>query len=128
MKRQMENLRWREVVWRRPFGVEAVWELLAHLAALSPRGAVLWEARGCGGHVRYYLGADHRFLDKIEETCCAHGDIAFYDTPDHVRKPVGVAKRLRITKPTLSLNTGVSMSAIRAGLAAMPPNLTPWTL
>ncbi len=94
-------------------------ELLSHLATLSPRGAIIWEARGRGGHVHYYLGADVKHIDKIEEASKAHGNIRFYDVPEHIRKPMATARQLKITKPTLSLNTGVSMSVIRAGLAAV---------
>ena len=119
MKRKIESLCWKEVIWPRPFKMEAVWEMLSHLAALTPRGAVIWEARGYKGYVRYLVGADSKFIGKIMETMKAHGDIQFYDAPDHTRKPVGTARHLKITRPVLSLNTAVSMSVIRAGLAAM---------
>ena len=119
IRRKLEELRWREVVWRRPFEIEAVWELLAHIAAATPRGAVLWEARGQGGHVRYLLGTDSKYSHKMEEIIRSHGDIRLYDAPEHTRKPVREARRLRITKPVLSLKTDVSLAVIRACLAAM---------
>ncbi|MCL1976234.1 MAG: type IV secretion system DNA-binding domain-containing protein [Firmicutes bacterium] len=119
VKRKFEEICWREVVWHRPFKLETVWELLSHLAALSPRGAVIWEARGCGGYVHYYLGADQKHITKLEETCQAHGNIQFYDVPERNRKPVSTARRLKITHPMLSLKTDISMLVIRAGLAAM---------
>ncbi len=93
--------------------------MLVHLAALSPRGILVWEARGCGGYVRYLLGADHKFWSKIEEAMKAHGDIQFYDLRDHDRQPVGEARRLKITNPSLAMNTNITMSVVRAGLAAM---------
>ena len=40
-KHNIENIIWREVVWQRQFETTAVWEAFSHLAALSPRGAVL---------------------------------------------------------------------------------------
>jgi len=119
LNRKINELHWREVVWRRPFEMEAVWELLSHLAALTPRGAVIWEARGRGGYVRYYLGAEHKNMAKVEEAFKAHGNIQFYDVSGNDRKPVSTARQLRITRPVLSLNTNISMSVIRAGLAAM---------
>lgn len=119
MKRKIERIYWREVVWHRPFRIETVWDLLSHLAALSPRGAIVWEARGRDGTVRYYLGADPKYMRKIEETMQAHGDIRFYDVPAHTLSPIHTAKQLKISKPALSLHTDVTMSAIRAGLAAM---------
>jgi len=119
LQRKMEEPCWREVVWRRPFEMEAVWDLFSHLAAMTPRGAVIWEARGRSGFVQYYLGAERKYIGKIEEAAKAHGNIQFYIVPEHVRKPVGTVKQLKITKPALSLNTNVSMSVIRAGLAAL---------
>ncbi len=113
------NIHWREIVWRRPFELESVHDMLVHLAALSPRGILVWEARGCGGYVRYLLGADHKFWSKIEEAMKAHGDIQFYDLRDHDRQPVGEARRLKITNPSLAMNTNITMSVVRAGLAAM---------
>ena len=119
MKRKIEELCWREVIWQRPFKIEAVWEMLSHLAALSPRGAIIWEARGRNGLVSYYLGADSKYINKIEEACKSHGNIQFYDAPEHIRKPVAAVKRLRITRPVLSLKMDIAMSVARAGLAAM---------
>lgn len=51
MKHKIEHIQWQEVVWQRPYKLETVWETLTHLAALTPRGAVVWEARGCDGHI-----------------------------------------------------------------------------
>lgn len=119
MKRKIEELYWRELIWQRPFKIEAVWELLSHLSALSPRGAIIFEARGRSSLVSYYLGADAKYIRKIEEACKSHGNIQFYTAPEDIRRPVATAKRLRITRPVLSLKTDISMSVIRAGLAAM---------
>lgn len=119
INRKTEHIRWREMVWHRPFEIDAVLEWLAHLAALAPRGAVIWEARGHGGYVRYYMGAEHKYIGKIEEAAKAHGNIDFYDAPEHMRKPVTTARYLKVTRPVLSLNTDIAMSVIRAGLAAM---------
>ena len=119
MKRKMKDICWKEVVWHRPFEIEAVWELLSHLATITPRGAVIWEVRGHGGHVNYYLGADQRYISAIEAAIKVHGNIHFYDLPEHIRKPVTTAKQLKITHPVLSIKTDISMSVIRAGLAAV---------
>ena len=119
MKRKPEVLQWREMVWHRPFQIEAVWELLAHLAALTPRGAIIWETRSRNGSVRYILGTEPKYTSAIEEIARAHGNIQFYDVPEHTRKPMGTARQLKITHPVLSLKTDISMSVIRAGLAAM---------
>ena len=57
-KHQIENICWKEVVWHRPYKLEAVWEVLTHLAAITPRGSVIWEIHSCNGKVSYLLGAD----------------------------------------------------------------------
>lgn len=117
--RSIEQICWREVVWSRPYKIEAVWEILSHLASMTPRGAVIWEARGHSGYVRYLIGAEHKFIDKIEAAMKAHGDIQLYDAPEHSRIPVTTTRYLKITRPVLSLNTDITMAVIRAGLAAM---------
>lgn len=119
LKRTIREIHWRELIWHRPFKIEAVWEMLSHLATLSPRGAIIWEARGHKGFVRYYLGAEQKHIGKIEAAIKVHGNIQLYSAPEHLRQPVATAKQLRITKPVLSLNTDITMSVTRAGLAAM---------
>lgn len=118
-KHQLEDIRWQELIWQRPIALEAVFEMLTHLAALSPRGAVALEVRGCRGSVRYLLGADRKYSGKIAKALSAHGDIKFYDFPDLARGLVTSAKRLKISHPSLSLNTNMTLSVVRAGLAAM---------
>ena len=77
LKHQTENLCWREMLWQRPYKIENIWEILSHLAALSPRGAVVWEVRSRNGTVCYLLGAAARYIRNIEEAIKAHGDIQF---------------------------------------------------
>ena len=79
LKHQTENLCWREMLWQRPYKIENIWEILSHLAALSPRGAVVWEVRSRNGTVCYLLGAAARYIRNIEEAIKAHGDIQFHD-------------------------------------------------
>lgn len=118
-KHKIENLVWREVVWQRQFDVSAVGEVLSHLAALSPRGAVIWESRGHKGRIYHLLGADQKFIGNIEEALRAHGDIHFHDVAVNVRMPVSAARQLRISRPRLSLKTDITEAVIRAGLAAL---------
>lgn len=119
MKRQIQNIKWREVDWRRPFELETVFELLTHLASLTSHGALIWEVRGCGGQVRYLLGADRGRMAKLEETFRAHGHIQFFNMLKHARATIHTAKKIKISRPTLALNTDVSRSVVRAGLSAM---------
>lgn len=121
-RHQLENLCWREITWQRPFEQEAVWEVLTHLAALSPRGAVIWETRGSEGHVIHLLGAEQKYIHRIEEVFRTYGSVQFRDIPDSARKPAILAQKLKISHPVLALNTNLTASAIRAGLAAMTAN------
>jgi hypothetical protein len=107
MERQINNICWHEVVWHRPFEIDTVHELLIHLASFIPRGSVVWEVRGCDGNIRYLLGADRKFTQKIKELFRAHGKIQFHSVPEHTRKVIGTAKQLKISHPTLSLKMGV---------------------
>lgn len=118
-KHQINHICWLEVNWQRPFDLDAVWVALTHLSALSPRGAVIWEVRGTNGRVTHLLGADRMYIGKIAQVFQAHGDIQFREVSGESRKPVRLARQLKITKPVLSLNTDLTQSVIRAGLAAM---------
>lgn len=115
----IEHIIWNEVVWQRPFELEAVWNVLTHLACHNPRGAVVWEVRGNQNGVRYLLGADQAYIEKIKDIFHAHGNVQFHEIPKESRRSVSVARQLKITHPTLSLNTTLTQSTIRAGLAAM---------
>ncbi len=123
-KHKIENLTWREVVWNRSFDLAAVWETLSHLAALSPRGAVIWETRGRNGRITHLLGAGQEYMGSIEETLRAHGDIQFHDISMDARYPVITARQLKVTHPSLSLKTDITEAVIRAGLAAMAGDKT----
>lgn len=119
LKYQIEDLVFREIVWARPYKLETVWETLSHLAALSPRGAVIWEVRSRNGTVCYLLGAAARYIRNIEEAIKAHGDIQFHEVGAEKRGSVTIARQLKISHPTLSLKTDVTEAVIRAGLAAL---------
>lgn len=118
-KHQIEQICWREMVWARPYKVEAVQEMLSHLAALSPRGAVIWEVRSRNGHISYLLGADRNYIKGVEEAIRAHGDIQFHEAGENKRTVVETARQLKISHPILSLRTDITESVIRAGLAAL---------
>ena len=51
-RHQIETICWKEFVWRRSFKLEQVHEMLAHLATVSSRGAVIWEIRARDGFIR----------------------------------------------------------------------------
>lgn len=118
-KRPTQHLAWREVVWQRPFELEQVHELLAHLAVVTPRGSLVFEVRSHGGYVKHYIGADTTYLTKIETVIKTHGDIQIYPVADHLRTPVRTVRQLTVSHPGLSLNTDVTAATVRAGLAAL---------
>lgn len=121
-KHQIEQICWKQVIWARPYKTENVWELLSHLAALSPRGAVIWEIRSKNGQVHYLLGADKRYIADIEKAAKAHGSIEFHDAEETARIPINTARQLKISHPSLSLKTDMAQAVIRAGLAALAEN------
>ena len=118
-KHQIENPVWRKVVWTRPYKTETVYEVLSHLAALSPRGTVIWEIRSKNGYISYLLGADKKYISGIEKAIKAHGSIQFHAMEETERTPIDTAWQLRISHPTLSLKTDITEAVIRAGLAAL---------
>lgn len=117
-KHQIEPV-WRKVVWTRPYKIETVYEILSHLAALSPRGAVIWETRSRNGHIEYLLCADKKYITGIEKAVKAHGNIQFHAIGEMERISVGTARQLRISHPTLSLKTDITEAVIRAVLASL---------
>ena len=119
LKHQIEDLVFKETIWARPYKTETVWEMLSHLAALSPRGAVIWEVRSKNGKVSYLIGVAARYIRNIEEAIKAHGDIQFHEVGTEKRAAVTTARQLKISHPTLSLKTDITEAVIRAGLAAL---------
>ena len=118
-KHQIEDLVFKEIVWMRPYKTETVWEVLSHLSALSPRGAVIWEVRSQNGKVSYLIGAAARYIRNIEEAIKAHGNIQFHEAGAEKRAVITAARQLKISHPTLSLRTDITEAVIRAGLAAL---------
>lgn len=120
MGRQIESLMFKEVLFqKRPFKLEAVFDSLAHLAATHPRGAVVLEIRGYRGRVHYLLGADKKYMGSIMAALTSHIDVSFHPVAVKARRSAAYARRIRVTKPTLSLNTDITEAVTRAGLAAM---------
>lgn len=112
-----KELIWHEVSIQRPFQMETLQAILTHIAALSSRGQLVWEARCKDGRMRYLIGTPKWSMSRVEEAFKAHISAQF--TEDVSREPVSTARRLKISHPVLSLNTEVSAAMIRAALAAM---------
>ena len=112
-----DNIIFHEVHLNRPFEVETLHNILTGIAALSSRGAVVWEVRCKNGKVRYLLGTTKRSVTKVQEVIKAHLAAQFTNEAD--RPFITDARKIRITKPILSLNTEVYAAMVRAVLAAM---------
>ena len=118
-KHQLADIVWRDVKWTRPYKLENVWAVLTHLSAATPRGAVIWEARGKNGQVTYLLGADRMYMGKVEKIFHAHGTMQCREVSGENRQPVAIAEILKISHPSLSLNTDIAESVTPSG----PPPL-----
>ncbi|MDR0531387.1 MAG: type IV secretion system DNA-binding domain-containing protein [Oscillospiraceae bacterium] len=117
--RSFEELTWQEVNWQRPFELEAVQEMLVHIASLSIRGPIVWECRGNCERIRYLLGCEKAHGSKIRQSMLPHGNIQFHKCEESTRELVDAASQLKISKPILSLKIDSALSAIRAALAAI---------
>ncbi len=116
---EVKKIVWRELYWQRPYELESIHELLNHLAVVTPRGSVIWESRSHEGYVKHYIGADSKYINKIEQLIKSHGNIQLYPTENFIRVPITVSKQLTVSHPGLSLNTDVTTATIRASLAAL---------
>lgn len=108
---------WREVSIQRPYEMETLWDILTHIAALTSRGPMVWEARCKAGRMRYLIGTPKWSVGRVQEVFKAHANAQF--TEGVQREPVVEVRKVKISKPVLSLNTEVSAAMIRAALAAM---------
>ena len=106
-----------ETFIQRPYEAETLHSILTNIATLSSRGAIVWEVRCKNGKVRYLLGTPKKSIGKVQEVFKAHSEVQF--TKAEQRDSVEDARKIRISKPVLSLNTDVSSAMIRAVLAAM---------
>ena len=113
----INDYHWSAVTIQRPYEPETVCDILTHLASLTSRGPVVWEARCRGGKVRFLLGTTKKSVGRVQEVFKAHADVQFTDAGE--RSPATDARKIKITKPMLSLNTEVSAAMTRATLAAM---------
>ncbi len=108
---------WREVFLQRPYEMETLHDILTHLASLTSRGPIIWEARSKNGVMRYLLGTSKGSVTRIQEVLKAHNSVQF--AKGVTREAVADARKLKISKPILSLNTEVCAAMIRASIAAL---------
>ncbi len=111
------TLVWREVLIQRPYEMETIQAVLTHIAALTSRGEIVWEARCRNGQMRYLIGTPKKSVSRVQEVLRAHTSVQFVEGVP--REKVSVARKLKISKPILQLNTDVAAATVRAALAAM---------
>ena len=68
---------WREVSLQRPYEMETLWDILTHIAALTSRGPVVWEARCKAGRMRYLIGTPKWSVNRVQEVFKAHANAQF---------------------------------------------------
>ena len=115
--KEKNELVWREIFVQRPYELETLYDILTHIAALTSRGPVIWEARCRGGRMHYFLATPQRSTSRVHEAFKAHANVQFAEGV--TRAPVSEARKLQITRSSLPLNTEETASMLRATLTAM---------
>ncbi|MBR0159971.1 MAG: hypothetical protein IJQ02_01555, partial [Oscillospiraceae bacterium] len=90
MKQLNQEFVWFELNWQRPFALEDVTGLLAHLSQLTPRGFLCVEARSKGGNITYLIGTAAQYSGKISEIVRSHGEIELNAVKNVRRKPMSL--------------------------------------
>lgn len=108
-----------ETIWQRPFTLEDIEETLKLLAETRPRGPVVLESRVTGGKMHYYMGCAGEHAGSIKHCFSSRGIVRLKNLERGSRKPVTTARQLKITKPTLALNTDIVANVVRTVLASM---------
>jgi len=124
MKRPDNDFVWYALDWQRPFTIDDVTCLLAHISSSTPRGYLAFEVRSRNGEIMHYVGFSPQYSGKMIELFRSHGEIELTEVKNLTRKPVSLAKHLTVSKPILSLNADVTDSAVRSTLAAMSATRT----
>ncbi len=102
---------------QRPYELETLHDILTHLASLTSRGVIVWEARCLGGKIRYLIGTPQKSVSRVQEVFKAHSNVQFI--PAEEKQLVIEARKLKVSRSILSMNTDVAASMVRASLAAM---------
>ena len=113
----IDELVWNSYSWDRPMELGDAYDMLSHLASLSPRGYIVFEARGSAGKVTYNFGAERDYFPFVRELFRAHKMSEFLKVPS--RTPVTVGSTLTLSNSQLSLNADATVSAIMNALAVL---------
>ncbi|MCL2082068.1 MAG: type IV secretion system DNA-binding domain-containing protein [Oscillospiraceae bacterium] len=119
MKNSNSQIIWKEVTFTQNISISNVTALLTHIASLSPRKTVVWEARGSGGKIRYFVGTRRRYWRALQSAFSAHGKPELATIPEKTRTLMNSAKRLKLSRPNEYLNLANSPLAIKTALSAL---------
>ena len=123
MKRQFNELIYKQVFWQREIEFSTVLELVIRLAT-QERKPIIWEIRSPKDSetVRYFLGAEKGEFNRLEKIFRGYGRIDFSRplvAHTSKRTPISLAKRLSTTRPILSLKTSDNEALCRTVMATL---------
>lgn len=108
---------WIEVMLQRPYEMEDLRDILTHIASITSRGQIIWEARCMNGRMHYFLGVPKWSAGRVQEAFRAHSKAQFSLVTQ--RNTVTMVRSVKISKSVLPLNTELAAAMIRAVMAAM---------
>ena len=111
------SLEWTEIILPRLQPDDALM-LLVHMASIDRRGPLVWEVRARAGRIHYLLGAEpstkRRLLALISTELPGTRFKAC-----RPRTPIPLVRRVKLSHPTLALNTKATLAIVRATLASL---------
>ncbi len=119
--KKARSCNWLEIFWPRPFDADTVNNSLTRLATMSRSGRIVFESRASRGNIRYLVGAAKSDLLKVHDLIASIlPNARFKGTEEYVqRENVSIARRVKLSKPTLSLDTTNTEATIHALLTAL---------
>jgi hypothetical protein len=114
----MSDILWKEVIWPRPFEPDTALVMLTHLASVDRRGPLVFEARAVLGSVRYFLGAEPPALRLVSTLISSEVRGARFAAGGR-RGSVAIVRHIKLSHPSLALNTKNTLAVIRASLASL---------
>jgi len=107
-----------QVIWPRPFELEDATTLLIHLASMDRKGQLVFEARAKNGRVHYLIGADKGFMRRVIPLISTEIQGARFKECKN-RASIPLVRKVKLSHPSLALNTKNTLAVIRAALASL---------
>ena len=112
------KLQFMQVMWPRPFELEEATTLLVHLASTDRLGPLVFEARAKNGRVHYLIGAEAGFMRRLMPLVSTEIPGARFKECKS-RAPISLVRKVKLSHPSLALNTKNTLAVIRAALASL---------